>query len=528
MNEVASDLTSPYDQVLYPSRTLPQTHPGRLATVAFLRGMEPAPVGRCRVLELGCGTAANLIPMAFHHPESEFVGLDSAERPLALGRSTISDLGLRNLTLHLMDLCEANAERLGYFDYIIAHGVYSWVPQPVRECILRISREMLKPEGIAYISYNAYPGNHFRDLARGIMRFHVSAFETPEDKIGQARGLLKFLSEAKTKPDYYLNVIRAEFERLLKYSDRGFFHDDLNEVNQPFYFHEFMADARRHRLQFVGEAGPNHLNPEELSLPVARKMNELENGDEIVREQFKDFIQGTGFRQTLLCHAERELAPRLLGERVRRLYASCDAVLVETTESEGSLKAIFRRASGTKVETAHPLITSALSYACSQYPRSVSFDELLETAQCATDPKSDAGGQSNEAALLEGALAQLYHEGFLLLTICPPKVANRVTERPATSQLARFQVKSGQPATNPLHMSFNFPDPFARHLVVLLDGTRDGETLARDLIEFSKTKEGAIYENGVAVDDLEQLSSVVERRLPSGLRSLAREGMLVA
>jgi hypothetical protein len=77
-------------------------------------------------------------------------------------------------------------------------------------------------------------------------------------------------------------------------------------------------------------------------------------------------------------------------------------------------------------------------------------------------------------------------------------------------------------------MSFNFPDPFARHLVVLLDGTRDGETLARDLIEFSKSKEGAIYENGVAVDGLEQLSSVVERRLPSGLRSLAREGMLVA
>ena len=82
MNEVASDLISPYDQVLYPSRTLPQTHPSRLATVAFLRGMEPAPIGRCRVLELGCGTAVNLIPMAFHHPESEFVGLDSAERPL--------------------------------------------------------------------------------------------------------------------------------------------------------------------------------------------------------------------------------------------------------------------------------------------------------------------------------------------------------------------------------------------------------------------------------------------------------------
>lgn len=185
MNKADDHLTSPYDEVLYPSGTLPQTHPSRLATVAFLRGMQPAPIGRCRVLELGCGTAANLIPMAFHHPESEFIGLDSAERPVDLGRSIISDLGLGNITLHLTDVCEANPERLGYFDYIIAHGVYSWVPQPVRERILAISREMLNPQGVAYISYNAYPGNHFRDLVRGMMRFHISAIETPEDKIGQ-------------------------------------------------------------------------------------------------------------------------------------------------------------------------------------------------------------------------------------------------------------------------------------------------------------------------------------------------------
>jgi hypothetical protein len=200
---------------------------------------------------------------------------------------------------------------------------------------------------------------------------------------------------------------------------------------------------------------------------------------------------------------------------------------VPTSENEGSLKSVFRHASGIKVEIVHPVITSALSYICSQYPRSVSFDELLETAHSANGSKSIADHQSDEAAILEGALAQLYHQGFLFLSICPAKVVNRVSERPAASPLARFQLKSGQPATNQLHMSFHFPDPFARQLLLLLDGSRDRETLARDLVEFSKSKEGAIYENGVAVDRLEQLSSAVERRLPSGLRSLAREGMLV-
>jgi hypothetical protein len=113
------------------------------------------------------------------------------------------------------------------------------------------------------------------------------------------------------------------------------------------------------------------------------------------------------------------------------------------------------------------------------------------------------------------------------LSICPAKVVNRVSERPAASPLARFQLKSGQPATNQLHMSFHFPDPFARQLLLLLDGTRDRETLARDLVEFSKAKEGTIFENGVAVKGLEQLSAAIEWRLPSGLHSLAREGMLV-
>src|SRR5260370_32616322 len=109
--------------------------------------------------------------MAFQLPESEFVGLDVARRPIASGEAFVAQFGLQNVFLHPMDLCEASVSQLGEFDFIIAHGVYSWVPQPIRERILAICSEMLKPEGVAYVSYNAYPGNHFRDLVRGMMRF---------------------------------------------------------------------------------------------------------------------------------------------------------------------------------------------------------------------------------------------------------------------------------------------------------------------------------------------------------------------
>ena len=219
----ASGALNAYDEVLYPSRAFPQSHPNRLATVAFLRGMQPAPINRCRVLELGCGVGANLIGMAFQLAASEFIGLDLARRPIASGQAFVSELGLRNISMHSMDLREASLERFGRFDYIIAHGVYSWVPQPVRKRILAICREMLNPQGVAYISYNAYPGNHLRDLVRGMMHFHTAGMENPTDKVGQARGLLKFLAESTQQPDHYVEAIRVQFERTRKIRRRSSF-----------------------------------------------------------------------------------------------------------------------------------------------------------------------------------------------------------------------------------------------------------------------------------------------------------------
>ena len=101
-----------YDEVLYPTTSFPQTHPNRLATVAFLRGMQPAPIDRCRVLELGCGAGSNLIGMAFQLPASEFIGLDLAQRPIHSGQSCVKELGLKNITLHWMDVCEATPEAI--------------------------------------------------------------------------------------------------------------------------------------------------------------------------------------------------------------------------------------------------------------------------------------------------------------------------------------------------------------------------------------------------------------------------------
>ena len=169
-NETMAD--NSYHQVPYLTVPLAQTHPDRLASVAALFGMAPAPVTACRVLEVGCGTGGNLIPMAYFLPGSRFTGIDLAEGAVAEGLRAAGELGLGNLDLIAMDLCEIGPA-MGEFDYIIAHGVYSWIPEDVRDRLLAVCRERLAPQGVACISYNALPGRHVRMMLREMMLYHT-------------------------------------------------------------------------------------------------------------------------------------------------------------------------------------------------------------------------------------------------------------------------------------------------------------------------------------------------------------------
>src|SRR5580658_124973 len=97
-------LLTSYDTVRYPCHAHPQTHPERLGVLGALWGLKPAPVTRCRVLELGCGNGSNLAPMAWSLPESQFVGIDLASRSIAQGLEMVQSLGLSNLRLLCADV----------------------------------------------------------------------------------------------------------------------------------------------------------------------------------------------------------------------------------------------------------------------------------------------------------------------------------------------------------------------------------------------------------------------------------------
>ena len=258
-----------YDAVPY--RTFPrrQTHPDRLAAVATLFGMTPAPLASCRVLEIGCGNGGNLIPLAYHLSRSRFLGIDLARTAIAAARKTAKHLKLANLELRAADLRTLDPSD-GHFDYILAHGIYSWVPAEVRDRLLAICRARLAPNGVAFVSYNAFPGRYRRHALREMLLWATRGIEDPRKRLAAAR---KF-PEAAGIPDDVL------------------FHDDLAPVNQPVWFHEFASHAARHKLQYLGEADPHEMFDE------AGRLQDLEG------EQRLDFRKQRSFRQTLLCRAE--------------------------------------------------------------------------------------------------------------------------------------------------------------------------------------------------------------------------------
>src|ERR1700722_11367903 len=152
-------MATPDDETAYPTTAFRQTHPDRLATHAALFGLPFAPVAACRVLDIGCGDGANITPMAVAYPGSRFVGFDLSERAIERGREIIDALKLPNVRLETQDLATADFGA-GRFDYVIAHGLYSWVPDSARGGLMASIRHHLGPHGIAFVSHNALPGGH--------------------------------------------------------------------------------------------------------------------------------------------------------------------------------------------------------------------------------------------------------------------------------------------------------------------------------------------------------------------------------
>ncbi len=472
---MSAELRQSYDEFPYQSFPFPQSHPDRLATIGWLFGMEPAPVDRCRVLEVGCASGGNLLPMASGLPGSEFIGVDFSPVQIERGVADVKALGLTNIRLLTMDIMDFD-EEYGQFDYVIAHGVYSWVPNPVQERLLAICARQLGPAGIAYISYNTLPGWRMRGVVRDAMTYHTRGIAEPATRVAQARAVLEFLAESvKDDASAYGSALRAEAELLRKQADYYILHDHLEEVNEPLYFHQFIERAARHGLGYLGEANFAAM----LGAGYSQKVNETlarVAPDVLKREQFIDFLHARTFRETLLVHSGVPLTRKVSPQRVMALRVASNARPVRDTPDLQSNSVVeFRTPEGAGMSTPNRLSKAAMIILAERWPVATKFDDLEAAARA----RAGLPGASTDEqrGRLASEILQCYAAGVLELHYAPSPFVPKAGERPEASALARLQAQRGTPSTTLRHEHGTFHGDTLR-LFLLLDGTRTRAEIA--------------------------------------------------
>ncbi|HEV3435738.1 MAG TPA: class I SAM-dependent methyltransferase, partial [Gemmata sp.] len=371
-----------YDTVDYPSSTLPQAHPGHLFAVSQMFGLDSTPVERCRYLEIGCGDGTHLIAAALGLPNATFVGIDMSASAIERGIRIIAELGLPNVSLSTADLMHWEPPIDG-FDYAIAHGLYSWVPAPIRDGLLALLAKCLQKQGVGYVSYNAYPGCYIRRMLWEMLRFHTAEKTDPSAKMQGAIELTRFLTAGRPKKlDAALALLGPELNEILENRDpRVLYHDDLGEVNDPVYFHEFAAHAGRFGLRFVAEVEQFLMETRGFPSDVARKLNGLAAKDVLLKEQYIDFLQLRRFRHTLLSpdggSPREDPDPKRIASLLISGNPKPDG---NVADLKPKVAVTFRAARDAVARTDLAIGKAAMVVLAARWPARIPFPELLRAA----------------------------------------------------------------------------------------------------------------------------------------------------
>ena len=462
------------DRIHYPGTVWEHSHPDRIAANARLLGLKPAPVEHCRVLELGCGAGRNLVPMARGLPGARFLGIELAARPVERGRGLAAALGLSNVELRQRDILDIPAD-LGEFDYIVAHGVYSWVAAPVREALMTVFARHLAPEGIAYLNFNAMPGGHLRNLARDMMRFRLALFDDPEAHHGDAVRFVRLVTGAQPEGSPYRRILEDEIERIERNPAGVLFHDDLVPDHQAFHFESVVEHAARHGLQYLCEARPADVHPGRYP-PEIRAAIRRFGGGRIAREQCFDFLVCQMYRCSLFCRKGAELATPTDLEGLRGLRAASstrpDPAPANLTDG---VAATFRASDGATLRIDDSAAKAALELLAGHWPASAGVDSLFRDAR----RRAGRTGRPTrfEQREFTDFLVANHAAGFVDLHTWEPQMATAVSDRPVASALARIEIERGCRVTSLRHRPVDIDDPIAAALLARLDGTRDRSAL---------------------------------------------------
>ncbi|MFT5585638.1 MAG: methyltransferase-like protein [Cognaticolwellia sp.] len=512
-----------YDAVPYIGGTFQESHPEHLAALARLFGMAAPDPATARILEIGCAHGSNLLGIAQAYPQATILGIDASEVQIQTGKKTIAELGYKNLELRFQSVTDLDE---GPWDYVICHGVYSWVPPEVQQAIMDVIAKHLSPTGVAYISYNVLPGWHGRMHVRDLMLFHAALFESSEDQIGQARAILGMLTRAvgeKEGGGAYGEATRMLQKSLGNQYDSYLFHEYLSPYNEPIYFQEFARRVDAVDMQYMGDGEFSSMLVSNFPPAIAEEVSVVAQ-DLIRTEQYMDYLRNRGFRKSLICHKEAELDRSLTWEdlknlRVRALFKPDPKAELWELNDE-SLGAWIRNEVPLKVGT--PLLKAMLHTLEQNRPGSMGLDELVAASQALID--LDPSEHDTEECATN--LLACFAKDLIEVRIHPVPWATKISEKPEAWIHARGQADDGLVVTSLMHTSVRL-DEFDRVLLPLLDGTRDLHALALAASETMSPEQFSIQWTGPDLAGSPMLIELLKPGIQEQLERILRLGLLV-
>lgn len=439
-----------YSKHRYPALSHPETHPALLAVAARFAGLTPAAPDDCRVLEIGCASGHNLLPLAAAYPASRFVGIDFSDLAIRRARQAAEAVGLDNVRFEHADLAEWQPGE-DRFDYLVAHGMLSWIPAPQQESLLRLAATSLDAHGVACLSYNTLPGWSLRSEAAAMIR----ALRPLTPASGDSDALLGQLTEiAGLGEGPYAAHLASLFEDMRRKGAAILPFDELAPVCEPFHFARLVERCAGHRLRYLGESTLPANFPPGLSPEALPKLRKIEH-DPLLLQQAIDLFSGRSHRCSLFAPADAALEtvdPAVtLDTSVRCLEAALPPEALP----------------GELIELFHASLVAAS-------PSTRSVRRLMEDCAARLGPRWEPGHSARHIAAWLFQAARL---GWVELSAHERDLEPVPPERPALSPLNLHFAGRGEALVDAHHRSCHFPDAH-RKLVALLDGTRSHAELA--------------------------------------------------
>lgn len=522
-----AEIKSTYDLVPYKSFPFPQSHPSRLSAIAKLFNLNPPNISTARILEIGCASGGNLLPLAEQYPESRCVGIDLSSRQIADGERLRQSAKLSNIQLLTEDVRTAEFSD-HEFDYVICHGVFSWIPDDARDAILRLCQRHLSPNGIAYISYNTYPGWHSKIVLRDAMRYRTRISSSAEEQIENARNVVAFLASAVNPESVsYASMWKNEADAVARADDSYVFHEHLEAENQSYYFHEFIERAERFGLQYLAESDVGSMSLENIPDTCGNVLKSMANST-IEMEQYLDFLRNRTFRQTLLCRAGLPRMPTISSSALVDLWIASNAVPERDTSLDSGESTLFRRGNST-LRSNETVVKAAMKVLRESWPSFVPFRWLCARARSLAEQRPvavESEWLSPPTQRLAEVMSRCINTGVIDVRDQPPSFTTEVTANPQATNLARSQASYGAKVTNRLHESVVLDD-LQRRLLLWLDGTNAVADIVSRLRHAITTKELVMVSAPTSATDAEARDRTPEVMTHHVLLSLAQQALLV-